>query len=1011
MQTTPGTNLQLEHIGLAFDHSPIASVIVRIDGIIQYANHAFARALQIGNPDVLTGRSLQSLALGENASDAVLIHLQSAQPVDSLSIRFRFGHGDSVTGTLSLTPLSAEADNERLTLCHFTLSDGGATRGASAALLSLYHALPMPVIAFDRDGMIRIWNRALEEVSGFPASEMIGRPDALLKLFREKAHVERARAILRRGLERCEGWQWRMHTASGEQVSINWTCAPDYRPMPEWSLWGFGEVMEEEEPDKEKPAIGSQPSEHLHILVPPALLEILPQPVFVKDNQDRFFDCNQKFEQLIQKSRSEIIDRHNHEVFDSRFSKELTEHNEEVLSGEPRTAQYEILSGDVIRSVIVHKKPLFDENGRILGILGAIEEITPSGHGVEMETVHSQLLETILESLSHPFFIVDAESHEILMANRTARNHLGKERHCFALHGADHPCDSVEHPCPLSEVRQTGKPATMLHIHYDAAGNKRYVEVHGYPILGDAGAVERMLEYSIDVTERVQTEEYIQRLAAAVDQAAEAIVITDVEGVIQYVNPAFEAITGYTSEEAVGNNPRMFKSGRHDRAYYDDLWSTLLSGKVWHGRFINRRKDGREYREDASISPIVDQDGAITHFVAVKRDVTREDALERQLRQTQRMESISMLASGIAHDFNNMLAGIMGNIEYIQYKLPPNHPLQENAGTISHTVDRASDLTRHLLTFSRETESSRRPMNLNSAVRDALKLLQRSIRKDIEIRINLNEDLPAVSADGTQMQQIIMNLCSNAADAISGAGDITIETDIVELDEALTSIHDTKPGPYVELSVSDNGLGISKEEQERIFEPFFTTKAPGKGTGLGLATCYGITQAHNGIIQVESELGVGTTFYIYLPLDKGEAVEIRKEIHQTRPTGSDATIMLVDDDDTFRYASAQYLRELGYQVLEASNGIEALGQFLVHHETIDLVVLDMIMPKQAGLETYRRMKELQPSVPVLVTSGFSRKGEVETALHEGAEAFIPKPFTFSEFGRIIKETLAHEIEE
>jgi CheY-like chemotaxis protein len=372
------------------------------------------------------------------------------------------------------------------------------------------------------------------------------------------------------------------------------------------------------------------------------------------------------------------------------------------------------------------------------------------------------------------------------------------------------------------------------------------------------------------------------------------------------------------------------------------------------------------------------------------------------------MESISMLASGIAHDFNNMLAGIMGNIEYIQYKLPANHPLQENAGTISQTVDRASDLTRHLLTFSREMDSVRRPMNINSSVRDAVKLLTRSIRKDIEIRMELFEDLPMILADGTQMQQILMNLCANAADAISGAGEIEIKTAIVELDEQFTAIHDVKPGYYVQLSVKDNGSGISKETQERIFEPFYTTKAPGKGTGLGLATCYGITQAHKGIIQVESELNVGTSFHIYLPLDKEQVVEVQKEKQQEKMDGAEGSIMLVDDDETFRYAAAQYLRELGFQVLEASNGIEALGQFLVHHEAVDLVVLDMIMPKQAGLETYRRMKALQPEVRVLVTSGFSRKGEVEMTLNEGADGFIPKPFTFSDFGATIKKTLARK---
>jgi PAS domain S-box-containing protein len=394
---------------------------------------------------------------------------------------------------------------------------------------------------------------------------------------------------------------------------------------------------------------------------------------------------------------------------------------------------------------------------------------------------------------------------------------------------------------------------------------KRYLRKDGSPVwtlvsvsvLKDAfGEPEFFLTVIEDIAERKRAEEALVRLATAVEQAAESIVITDPDGIIQYVNPAFEFTTGYSRDEAIGRHSRLLNSGKQDSTFYADLWATIKRGDVWTGHFINRKKDGTVYEEEATISPVRDSSGNITNFVAVKRDVTKEVGLEKQLIHSQKMEAIGTLAGGIAHDFNNLLTAIVGYSQLAMGKLVQEDPLRSDIVEIEKAGQRAATLTSQLLAFSRKQVLQFKTLDLNALVTDLQKMLKRMIGEDIEIVALLNLELWSVRADPGQLQQVIMNLVVNARDAMPDGGKLTIKTNNVDLD----SEYDLAQGSYVMISISDTGCGMDPETRSHIFEPFFTTKELGRGTGLGLSTVYGIIKQSGGSIRVDSELDHGTTF-------------------------------------------------------------------------------------------------------------------------------------------------------
>jgi PAS domain S-box-containing protein len=543
---------------------------------------------------------------------------------------------------------------------------------------------------------------------------------------------------------------------------------------------------------------------------------------------------------------------------------------------------------------------------------------------------------------------------------------------------------------------------------------KRYLRKDGEIVWGDTSVsaiLGRDGEYQVtvgviaDITKRRESEEAARRLATAVEQAAETIVITDTEGTITYVNPAFERTTGYSREEAIGKNPRILQSGRHGREYYRSMWETLHSGRVWSGHFINKKKDGALFEEEATISPIKDDSGAVVSYVGVKRDVTKEVSLQKQLLQAQKLEAIGTLAGGIAHDFNNLLQVMLGYSELLLSERAENDREYGDLNKIQHAALSGADLVQRLLTFSRKVEPKPVPMSVNHQIRHVAKLLSRTIPKMIDIRLELEPDTRRISADPALIEQVLMNLALNARDAMADGGVLTVVTRNVTLDEEYCDLHpDAKPGSYVLLAVSDTGHGMDEETIEHVFEPFYTTKELGRGTGLGLAMVYGIVKQHGGYITCESSVGTGTTFEIYMPAILAEAEPDTQPDMAAIPTGSE-TVLLVDDEEIIRDLGKRILERSGYKVLTAANGREALNLYGQQKGEISLVILDLIMPEMGGKQCLEELVKIDPKTKILIASGYSEDAQTTETFESKVRGFIAKPYNLKEMLQTVRKVL------
>lgn len=513
-------------------------------------------------------------------------------------------------------------------------------------------------------------------------------------------------------------------------------------------------------------------------------------------------------------------------------------------------------------------------------------------------------------------------------------------------------------------------------------------------------AIRRELEETEVRRQKKRAEDELRKLSHAVEQSPVSIIITDRNGTIEYVNPKFTRMTGYDAPEAIGQTPRLLKSGRIPDSEYRKLWETITSGREWHGELINRKKNGDLFWERASISAIRDASGTITHFVGVKEDISEQRQAEdnhkqamNQLRQAQKMEAIGQLAGGIAHDFNNLLTVINGYSTLLLHEMPADDPFRAEVEQILKAGERAADLTHQLLAFSRRQMLEPKVINVNHLVKNLEKMLKRLIRENIVMQTRLSDELGVVKADPGQVEQIIMNLLVNARDALESSGIITIETGDVELGKEFVAENaGAVEGSYVMLAVHDNGIGMTAETRRKIFEPFFTTKGQGKGTGLGLATVYGIVKQSGGYIQVLSEPGKGSSFRVFFPRVETEMVHEESRIRSQGPRGTE-TILVVEDEAGVLNLTVSTLKRSGYEVLPASSPSEAREIFAGNHQRIDLVLSDVIMPEKNGLTMVREFRETRPDLKIIFMSGYTDDTISPQEMTDERTAFISKPFT------------------
>jgi two-component system, cell cycle sensor histidine kinase and response regulator CckA len=573
-----------------------------------------------------------------------------------------------------------------------------------------------------------------------------------------------------------------------------------------------------------------------------------------------------------------------------------------------------------------------------------------------------------------------------------------------------HPVDAQRFALQMTgHISRTEPFFGFQNRHVRKDGRVVVLETSGVPVVDDTGRFRGYRGIDRDVTARKEGEEELARLKMAVEQAAESIVITEVDGKIVYVNPAFERVTGYARAESLGRTPRVLRSNVHDVEFYRTMWQTLLGGEVWSGHITNRRKDGSLYNEEMVISPVRDASGKIVNFVAVKRDMTHEMEMERRLRQSQKMESLGQLAGGIAHDFNNVLGVIQGGLALLKSRIA-DPALMRYIDIGESAVNRGADVAKRLLTFSRDGQVALRPMALADVARELMIVLEHSIEKTVELVSDIPHDLPIIQGDPGQIYQMLLNLCLNARDAIleaqpeSGTGRITVAASEIPGDNVRKEFHEATAHSYVRISVTDTGAGMSEQVRSRLFEPFFTTKPTGKGTGLGLAVVYGIIQSHHGIVDVESAPGEGTTFHIYLQAYPEEFALPAPEISAPLVGGSE-TILVVEDDEALRDLVTELLRSYGYAVICAEDGVEGLEQFTERREEIKVVITDMGLPRMSGQDMFARIRDLDPSARVVLASGYLEPGLKSKLFIAGAKAFIQKPYQPQEIVRVVREIL------
>jgi PAS domain S-box-containing protein len=599
----------------------------------------------------------------------------------------------------------------------------------------------------------------------------------------------------------------------------------------------------------------------------------------------------------------------------------------------------------------------------------------------------------LFEALGDAVFVIVEESGRIIDTNARAENLLGRTRteilgsnqaRLFAPQSGRPGFDILraaangEHPggCELEVFRHDGR---IVPVHASASRIELY---------------DRQLLLTVlhDVSERNRMDEQLRQLSRAVEQSPASIVITDLDGNITYVNARFTEMTGYAFAEAVGKKTSLLKSGEMPAEIYEQLWQTITSGKEWRGEFHNKKKNGELYWESASISPITNEAGKTTHFLAIKEDITEKKQLAAQFLRAQRLESIGHLAGGIAHDLNNILMPILMSVEFLREEVKTEEGLSM-LETLETSARRGADIVKQVLTFARGVEGRHVLLQPSHLVKETAKIIRETFPKSITLNTSLQKSSWMVSGDVTQLHQILLNLTVNARDAMPQGGTLGLAIEDVEMDaDAARFIPGAKPGSYVLLKVSDTGTGIPPEIADKIFDPFFTTKGLEKGTGLGLSTVLGIVKSHGGFIQFDSQMGRGTEFRVYLPAKMEAASATGTKPPKPLPSGQGELILIVDDEEPVRQTVKRILESNGYRTLTANNGIEAIARYTEKGSQIGLVVTDMNMPGMSGPAIIAALQKLNPGVRILVATGAELANETDALKQLNVACILKKPF-------------------
>jgi PAS domain S-box-containing protein len=725
----------------------------------------------------------------------------------------------------------------------------------------------------------------------------------------------------------------------------------------------------------------------------------------------RLVECNERYAAMAGRSREELLQRGSTQGLQITHEETVNiKRLESLAGGKAYQGSFSWIRPDGKDNFVEYVGVPITWRGKSHSI-GIDRDITERKRADEALTYERNLLKALMDNIPDHVYFKDNESRFLRMS-RSQANRFGLDDPAQAVGKTDFEFFAEEHARTAHEDEQQIMKSGIAIIGIEEKeswpdGSESWVSTTKVPLQDAQGQIIGTFGVSRDITERKRVEESLIRLNKAVEASGEVIFMTDRNGIFSFVNTSFTTLYGYEKTEVVGKTtPRILKSGRQLPDHYTEFWQALTNKQTTKADLINRTKDGRLLTIEATANPILDTKGSIIGFLAIQRDVTQQRTLEEQIRQSQKMESLGTLASGIAHDFNNILSIILGHASLIEkYQYDPER-FRDSLQTITNASTRGASLVRQMLTFARKSATEFRPLLINESIQEIQRLLHETFPKPITLAFDVAERLPLITADATQIHQVLLNLCVNARDAMDGKGTLTVSARLVRGETVRHRFVNAKSSTYIEVTVADTGAGMDEATRRRIFEPFFTTKTFGKGTGLGLAVVFGIMESHSGFIDVASEVGRGTTFSLYFPIKSFSVESVSDQsIIQKEAVGGTEVILVVEDEETLKESVRQILTVNGYTVLSAEDGEQAMAMLDRFHNDIALVICDLGLPKFSGLEVLKKLKALNPSVKFILGTGYIEPAERTAVLREGANDIVLKPYITNEFLRRVRDVL------
>lgn len=743
-----------------------------------------------------------------------------------------------------------------------------------------------------------------------------------------------------------------------------------------------------------------------------SFLENIPDSIFFKDTSSRFLLINKAHARVLGVSRpNEAYGKTDYDYFDAEIAHAAHDDEQYIIrTGKPIINKREQITmpDDTYRWVSVTKVPLRDNKGKIFGIAGISRDITDEKIEEEKVSASEQRFRRLLTDTSDVISILDRKGivrYESPSAKRTFGVDERKPRLGTNIFGFCHPEDLKKVILTFTELIQHPRDSRTIVFRFrHANGTWILIESICQNLLDDP-AINGIIVSSRNITGRKLVDEKTKIFEQVVKSANDSIVITDLQNNIIFVNQTFCDIYGYTSEEIIGEHVNIIWSEKNTDEKVEDVFSS--SGQTeWKGELYSRKKDGSDFSVYISSSIIKDESGNPIAVAGIIRDITKQKKVQEQLRQSQKMESLSVLVGGIAHNFNNILGVIMGYASMLEDPKIEREKLDRNVRVITEAAERGAHLVQQLMTYIKKSPIQFRDVAVNEVIGEMTEMVIQTFPQTITFSVDLDSRNPVIHADRNQFRQVLFNLFLNARDAMPRGGTITVTSDVIRGNKLKEKFENAKEIEYVRVDVNDTGVGMDDEIQNRIFDPFFTTKEVGKGVGLGLPMVYGIVESHNGFIDVKSSIDEGSTFSVYIPLlrfEEGAETEIDEKVVEA--ASGENTILIVEDEESLRILLAERLMESGYTVLQAGDGLEAIEIFEQNEKSLSAVILDIGLPKLGGYETFLKMRDRKPNIPIIIASGYNdpdAKLAIETA---GAQLFIQKPYKFSHILKVVGEVI------